>query len=346
MSPTIENGGLTRYTKPDGQVVVLGPAARRSSDTGDVTIKNPDGSIGTVVMPAMGNSLGLRQRTIGPSGEISTATQSDYARRADRNAMTQEGTVRQMKLDQYIADREQRRQDALDLRRRANAMRGYGQTGGLTMAAYGPMGQPIPMTQPIFGQTGPSLAAAAGMVNAYDTMVDDQAASQEAERQNALALMDAENRNKLAQIEAQTTANIRERQALPGMTEGMAEQDKLVAEQARAEASNIAATPAEQLEVDQYIKRQEAPPVDMANPTSRVEFVHFVLTDPSLSKEAKQKLIRGGAGVVSRKAFEDLWNQSSYDRAGWWNRDRLGGWIGGNNMEPIDAWDAVFGNSW
>jgi hypothetical protein len=69
------------------------------------------------------------------------------------------------KFAAYKQRRADRRSGALDLRREANAMRSYGPIGQQFMGLQGgAMGQVSPVFATRYGQTGPSLSQAAGMV--------------------------------------------------------------------------------------------------------------------------------------------------------------------------------------
>lgn len=176
---------VNRVTTPDGRQVTFGQGngqgSRMAVENGNIMMTDTDGTRRAVVLPSSGYSLGLRTAEVDSQGNFipgTFRTQSDEARRKERQdlaiakgnapgATPEEkvaGKQAQEAQDKYSAYKErmrQRRSDALDLRRDANAMRGYGKIGEQFMG-YDALGNR--MVQPIFGQTGPSLGQAAGMV--------------------------------------------------------------------------------------------------------------------------------------------------------------------------------------
>ena len=203
---------LTRVTRDfaDGskQNVVAGNTVDYSQGTGRMTI-GPEGSERMVILPASGNSIGLRTVALDEnqqpiSGTITT--QSDEARRKARQDLAiikgnepgataeeklagQQAQEAQDKYAAYKARRDKRRSDALDIRQAANAMRGYGQVGEQFMG-FDALGNR--MVQPIYGQTGPSLAQAAGMVRQQRAAQErmDKAMKEQRERQEQQARQD------------------------------------------------------------------------------------------------------------------------------------------------------------
>jgi len=144
-----------------------------------------NGNRRAVVLPSSGYSLGLRTAEVDSQGNFvpgTFRTQSDQARREERQDMAiargkapgaspeevvagQQAQSAKDKFAAYKQRRADRRSGALDIRREANAMRSYGPIGQQFMGLQGgAMGQVSPVFATKYGQTGPSLAQAAGMV--------------------------------------------------------------------------------------------------------------------------------------------------------------------------------------
>ena len=177
---------VNRVTTPDGRQVTFGQGngqgfGAMGVEKGNIVMTDTDGRKRAVVLPSSGYSLGLRTAEVDSEGNFipgTFRTQSDEARRKERQDLAiargnAPGAKPEEKVaakqaqeaqDKYSAYKErmrQRRSDALDLRRDANAMRGYGKIGEQFMG-YDALGNR--MVQPVYGQTGPSLGQAAGMV--------------------------------------------------------------------------------------------------------------------------------------------------------------------------------------
>lgn len=199
---------VNRVTAPDGRQVTFGQGngqgAPMQVENGNIMMTDTDGTRRAVVLPSSGYSLGLRTAEVDSQGNFipgTFRTQSDEARREERqdlaiargnapDATPEEkvaGQQAQEAQDKYSAYKErmrQRRSDALDLRREANAMRGYGKVGEQFMG-YDALGNR--MVQPVFGQTGPSLGQAAGMVRQQRAAQErmDQAMREKQEREDS-----------------------------------------------------------------------------------------------------------------------------------------------------------------
>lgn len=199
---------VNRVTAPDGRQVTFGQGngqgAPMQVENGNIMMTDTDGTRRAVVLPSSGYSLGLRTAEVDSQGNFipgTFRTQSDQARREERqdlaiargnapDATPEEkvaGQQAQSAKEKFAAYKErmrQRRSDALDLRRDANAMRGYGKIGEQFMG-YDALGNR--MVQPIFGQTGPSLGQAAGMVRQQRAAQErmDQAMREKQEREDS-----------------------------------------------------------------------------------------------------------------------------------------------------------------
>lgn len=172
-----------KFADGSKQNVVAGNTVDYSPETGRMTI-GPKGSKRMVILPASGNSIGLRTIALDDKGNPipgTITTQSDEARRKARQDLAiikgnEPGATAEEKLagkqakeaqDKYAAYKarqDKREADALDLRAAAEAMRGYGPVG-MQNVGFSSMGRNInPEFAMKYGQTGPSLAQAAGMV--------------------------------------------------------------------------------------------------------------------------------------------------------------------------------------
>lgn len=180
---------VNRVTAPDGRQVTFGQGngqgSRMAVENGNIMMTDTDGRRRAVVLPSSGYSLGLRTAEVDSQGNFipgTFRTQSDQARREERqdlaiargnapNATPEEkvaGQQAQSAKDKFAAYKQRmsdRRSNALDIRREANAMRGYGPVGQQFMGLQGgALGSVNPIFATKYGQTGPSLAQAAGMV--------------------------------------------------------------------------------------------------------------------------------------------------------------------------------------
>lgn len=198
---------VNRQTLPDGRQVTFGGGL--NVEAGNIMTTDAAGNKRAVILPSSGNSIGLRTAEVDSQGNFvpgTFKTQSDEARRKERQDLAilkgnepgasaedklagQQAKEAQDKYAAYKARRDKRRSDALDIRQAANAMRGYGQVGEQFMG-FNALGNR--MVQPIYGQTGPSLAQAAGMVRQQrDTQERmDNAMKQQREREEQQARQD------------------------------------------------------------------------------------------------------------------------------------------------------------
>ena len=201
---------VNRQTLPDGRQVTFGGGL--NVENGNIITTDAAGNKRAVILPSSGNSIGLRTAEVDSQGNFvpgTFKTQSDEARRKERQDLAilrgnqpgasaedklagQQAQEAQDKYAAYKARRDKRRSDALDIRQAANAMRGYGPIG-MQNVGFSSMGQNInPEFAMKYGQTGPSLAQAAGMVrqqrDAQERM--DNAMKEQREREDQKARQD------------------------------------------------------------------------------------------------------------------------------------------------------------
>ena len=173
---------VNRQTLPDGRQVTFGGGL--NVENGNIITTDAAGNKRAVILPSSGNSIGLRTAEVDSQGNFvpgTFKTQSDEARRKERQDLAilkgnqpgataeeklagQQAKEAQDKYAAYKARRDKREADALDIRSAAQSLRGYGPVG-MQNVGYSSMGQNVnPEFAMKYGQTGPSLAQAAGMV--------------------------------------------------------------------------------------------------------------------------------------------------------------------------------------
>lgn len=202
---------VNRVTAPDGRQVTFGQGngqgAPMQVENGNIMMTDTDGTRRAVVLPSSGYSLGLRTAEVDSQGNFipgTFRTQSDQARREERQDMAiargnapgaspeevvagQQAQSAKDKFAAYKKRRADRRSSALDIRREANAMRSYGPIGQQFMGLQGgAMGQVSPVFATRYGQTGPSLSQAAGMVRQQRAAQErmDEAMKRQQERES------------------------------------------------------------------------------------------------------------------------------------------------------------------